>query len=95
MMRYSGIEPHLGWVLMHDDYEDGDRFTRNWWEAHKDGERKLLQVSDFRFTMTQARFNWLVENNFPHRQVQHSHGPVGVPWTDDAIDERIANASAP
>jgi hypothetical protein len=94
MMRYTEIEPHLGWELFHDEYEDGDRFPRYWWEAHKDGGHKLLQVSDFNFTMTQARFNWLVENDFPHHYVQHSHGPVGVPWSNDAIDERIANAAA-
>lgn len=87
MIRVEGYEPCLGWVLMHDDYEDGDGFLRNWWEAHHfSGAHRILQVSDFSFTMNQDRFNWLVENDFPH-------SPTKGPWSSDEIDRRIASAS--
>ncbi len=87
MMFAAHIAPCRGWVLMHDIYQDADGFNRNWWEArHFGGATQLLQVSDFSFAMTQARFNWLVENNFPQ-------SPRG-PWSSDEIDRRIAHAPA-
>ena len=91
MRRAQEILPHEGWYLWEDDYDDSDGFLRTWYEArHIRGGHRLLQVSDFSFTMTQERFNWLVDNNFPQCRVQHSHGPVLVPWSNDSIDERIA-----
>lgn len=89
MIQYEDIEPYFGWTLMHDIYEDGDGFNRNLWEAHHfSGARQVIHVSDFSFTMTQSRFNWLVENNFPRSRTK-------APWFSDEMDRMIANASTP
>lgn len=95
MSPHEGIVPHMGWTLVREDYDDSDGFTTDWWEAHHPqlGHR-LLQVTGRNMRWNQDRFNWLVDNDFPHRQVQCSWGPVGVPWDHKSIDERIANAKA-
>jgi hypothetical protein len=79
MMEACDIEPRNGWSLWEDDYEDGDRFWRKWYEArHPEHGHRLLQVSDF---------NWLVENNFPL-------SPTKGPWSSAEIDKRIADATS-
>lgn len=87
------LELYRGWQLVREDYDDSDGFTTDWWEAHhEDGRHKILQVTGRGMSWTQERFNWLVDNDFPHHQVQRSWGPVGVPWCAKSIDERIADA---
>lgn len=89
-MRFvSDIAPHNGWVLLEDDYEDSDGFWRTWYEAHHPiNGRRIMDVSDFNFTMTQQRFNWFVDNDFPPR-------PNKGPWYNTEVDRRIANAPSP
>lgn len=85
-MRLSDIQSRNDWTLVEDDYDDSDGFLRKWYEAHHPVlGRRLLQVSDFTFTMTQDRFNWLVDNDFPS-------SPTKGPWSSAEIDKRIADA---
>jgi hypothetical protein len=95
MNAYEGIEPYRDWTLVREDYDDSDGFTTDWWEAHHPiFGRVLLQVTAYKMRWSQERFNWLVDNDFPHHQVLCSWGPVGVPWDAKAIDKRIADASS-
>lgn len=79
---------HGAWECREGDYEDGDGFTTTEWTAHnrETGERRLMQLSRFHFTMTEARWRWLVENDFPRP-------PGKGPWSGSEIDARMEDGA--
>lgn len=77
------IEPVNGWSLMEAVNYDGDGFSYPDYYAVRGAEARLLDTSRFRFTPSQARFAWLVENGFPPR-------PTLGPWDDTDIEMRMA-----
>jgi hypothetical protein len=77
------IDPVDGWRLFKVEAEDSDGFWYPDWFAARDQQEVLLDVSRFRWSPSQARFAWLVENGFPPR-------PALGPWDDTDIEARIA-----
>lgn len=99
MSPVEGIAPYEGWVLWHDLYDHGnERYPTDWYEArHPEHGTRLLQTSAYSFHMTQERFEFLVRQEGRQNRVPSAigyQGFIGVPWSDDAIDKEIANASA-
>ena len=77
------IAPVQGWQLCELD----GRYHRGRWIvdyiARSADRDVVLNVSRFRFTPSQARFAWLVENGFPA-------SPNIGPWDDTDIEMRLA-----
>lgn len=98
MSPVDNIEPYEGWVLWHDLYDHGhERYPTDWYEArHPEHGTRLLQTSAYSFHMTQERFEFLVRQEGRQHKVKSEfgyNGEIGVPWSDEAIDEGIAHAS--
>lgn len=90
--RYIGVEvpgiaPCDGWALKAYPEDDGDSFTTTGYVAVRDDVVVLLRHSRFEFTPTQARFDYLVLNDFPR-------APGGGPWTNAKIDRAIVGLKA-
>lgn len=68
---FPGIDPVDGWSLLHVDELDGDGFVTSAYFAARDGRVVELDTCRFRFTPSQARFTFFVENNFPTRARRH------------------------
>jgi hypothetical protein len=83
MVPVAFIEPVAGWALMEAPNYDGDGFSYLDYYAVRGNETRLLDVSRFRFSPSQARFAWLIENGFPPR-------PTLGPWDDTDIEMRMA-----
>lgn len=99
MTPVEGIEPYEGWVLFYDLYDHGcDRYPTDWYEAHHpEHGTRLLQTSSYSFTMTQERFEFLVRQEGRQNKVPSAlgyQGVIGVPWSNEAIDREIANATS-
>jgi hypothetical protein len=87
--RYTGgwpsiVEPYQGWTLHEFDEEDGEGFTTTAYFARGPKVDVGLNLSRFNFEPTDARFCWLVDNNFGQGFSR------GGPLTNDDIDARIA-----
>lgn len=82
----EGIAPVDGWTLWSWPEHGHAAFHAVQGEC-----RVALGVSRFRFTPTQARFEWLVRSNFP-LMIERDAGCVG-PLTDSHIDGAIAAAA--
>lgn len=92
------IQPYEGWTLWWELYDEGpDRYPSDWYEArHPEHGTMILQTSSFNFHMTQERFEFLIRQEGRQDKVPCSfgyQGVIGVPWSDEAIDKEIANAS--
>ena len=83
MAPVAFIEPVAGWSLMEATNYDSDGFSYPDYYAVRGEEARMLDVSRFRFTPSQARFAWLVENGFPPR-------PTLGPWDDTDIEMRLS-----
>ena len=83
MVPVAHIEPVDGWALMEAPNYDGDGFSYLDYYAVRGGETRMLDVSRFRWTPSQDRFAWLIENGFPPR-------PTLGPWDDTDIEMRMA-----
>lgn len=81
----AGIEPVGGWVLRFVDKPTNDGFTRRQWLAQRDGVSVLLRASPTRWTPSQDRFAWLVDNAFPVPA-------IGV-WDDTSIERAMGRAA--
>lgn len=77
----AGIDPVDGWELCSVLKPDGAT-GRLVWFARRDGVHTILRVSPTRFSPSQDRFAWLVENGFPT--------PNYGLWDDTTIEDRIA-----
>jgi hypothetical protein len=84
----ADIAPIGGWQLYRFDEFDGDGFKTAGYTAQRGDEEVRLNVSRFRFTPSQARFAWLVENGFPH-------SPNFGPWDDTDIEMRMSIPAVP
>lgn len=83
-----GIQPHRGWTLHWGEDEDSDGFWAPFYVAIRhDGRAKSLNLSRFSFRASQARWNWLVEHNFPDRH-RYRSGVIG-PLDSATIDRFI------
>jgi hypothetical protein len=93
----EGVEAHNGWSVFYDFDKDGDGFEYTYYEAqHPELGSKFLNLS-FSFNLTQERFNFFVDNDFPQREVPCKYGQkgmVGVCWTDASVDEKIAECGS-
>ena len=74
---------HNGWTCVEGTERDGDGFNTPEYTAQRGDETRTINHSRFGFTMTPARFAWLVDNDFPP-------SPGIGPWTEAQLDERIA-----
>lgn len=83
MVPVAYIEPVAGWSLMEATNYDSDGFSYPDYYAVRGEEARILQVSRFRWTPSQGRFAWLVENDFPTC-------PALGPWDDTDIEMRMA-----
>lgn len=80
----DGVAPVDGWTLCRFDDLDSDGFWTTEYVARSDATDVHLDVCRFRFTPSQARFDWLVRHDFPARP-----NPFGG-WDDGDIEGRIA-----
>ena len=62
-----GIAPYAGWALLSFQYRNEDGFTLPAYVAANEtlSWYKLLYLSGHDFHPTQARWNWLVDRDFP------------------------------
>lgn len=79
----EGIAPVDGWALHTWTERDGDGFHYSEFAAVRGDEVRHLNVSRFRFSPSQARFEWLVRNGFPR-------GPGVGAWDNADIEMRMA-----
>lgn len=91
--RFNGhvvgpILPCAGWTLMMTEEWDSEGFVTDLYYARSDAEDRLIHHSRFDFSPTQARFDWLVRNGFPH-------SPGGGPWTSVLLDAAMDPELAP
>lgn len=80
------IQPVEGWQLCSIVCQDGDGFDYDEFIARGPDRDVMLDVSRFRFTPTQDRFDWLVLNGFLPR-------PTTGPWDNYDIDFALAATS--
>lgn len=84
----EGAIAHGQWECIDTAEQDGDGWsTPGWFARHRiTGETRTINHSRFNFHMTEARFHWLAENNFPA-------SPGRGPWTDSAIDAAMEDGA--
>lgn len=84
----EGTIEHGEWACIFEPEEDSDGFYTDGWHAqHKvTGKTRIIHHSRFDFTMTPARFRWLVDNDFPLR-------PGKGNWTNAAIDAAMEDGA--
>ena len=68
---------YKGWRVEREPYPDGDGFyTIDLDAVNEEGRRVMLDVSRFRFQLTEERFRWFVDNDFPSRSYFDSIAPI-------------------
>jgi hypothetical protein len=79
---------HGEWEAWSDLEDDSDGFsTIEWFAKHREtGEERILHHSRFGFQMTEARFRYLVENDFPLP-------PGKGPWTGPEVDAAMEDGA--
>lgn len=81
------VAQHRGYQLVESREHPGDQLPYSIWWAWDGAQMRLIDVSCYNFTPTQARFNWLVEAGFPNaRALGLSRGG---PLTNTMIDRAI------
>lgn len=85
--RVHGIDPVDGWhLLVLRDSES--HWDPSEYAAARPDQVVLLGVSRWRFTPSQARFEWLVRNGFP--SMAKRLGGCATPLDDEDIDAALA-----
>lgn len=83
-----GIDRVDGWRLWSHAEWDGDDFAYlEYFARHAELGDRALQVSRFRWSPSQARFAWIVRNDFPPRP-----NAFGA-WDDCDVEEAMAAGS--
>lgn len=80
---------YKGWRLIEDEEGDSDGFYTAEYYAEKDGERKSLHHSRFRFTPTLERFAFLIDAGFPSFPPHCVERGLYHPWSDEDVDAEI------
>lgn len=80
---------HKGWTFHCEDEWDSDGFSTDSWYAEKDGERREIHHSRFRFTPTLEHLAFFVDNDFPSHPPECVERQLFYPWGDEDIDKQI------
>lgn len=83
---------YKGWTFHCEDEEDSDGFYTDSWYAAKDGERREIHHSRFRFTPTLERLAFFVDNDFPSCPPECAKLGRYYPWGDEDIDKALSEA---